>query len=77
MDEIKSNLQNLYELAEVEAVRSKIKVLADYNLTLKSPKKAIEKAVKIGTKKCTAKEKLIIRKAKKQAQATAKTKKTK
>ncbi len=38
MDEIESNLQNLYELAEVEAVRSKIKVLADYNLTLKSPK---------------------------------------
>lgn len=77
MDEIESNLQNLYELAEVEAVRSKIKVLADYNLTLKNPKKAIEKVVKKGMKKCTAKEKSIIRKAKKQAQATTEAKKTK
>lgn len=77
MDEIESNLQNLYELAEVEAVRSKIKVLADYNLTLKNPKKAIEKVVKKGMKKCTAKEKSIIRKAKKQAQATTEAKKSK
>ena len=77
MDEIESNLQNLYELAEVEAVRSKIKVLADYNMTLKNPKKAIEKVVKKGMKKCTAKEKSIIRKAKKQAQATTEAKKTK
>ena len=77
MDEIESNLQNLYELAEVEAVRSKIKVLADYNLTRKNPKKAIEKVVKKGMKKCTAKERSIIRKAKKQAQATTEAKKTK
>lgn len=77
MDEIESNIQNLYELAEVEAVRSKIKVLADYNFTRKNPKKAIEKAVKKGMKKCKAKEKSIIRKAKKQAQATTKAKKTK
>lgn len=77
MNEIESNIQNLYELAEVEAVRSKIKVLADYNFTLKNPKKAIEKAVKKGMKKCKAKEKSIIRKAKKQAQATTEAKKTK
>jgi len=77
MNEIESNIQNLYELAEVEAVRSKIKVLADYNFTLKNPKKAIEKAVKKGMKKCTAKEKSIIRKAKKQAKATTEAKKTK
>ena len=75
IDEIESNLQNLYELPEVEAVRSKLKVLADYNLTLKNPKKAIDKVVKKGMKKCTSKEKSIIRKAQKQAKAqTANTK---
>ena len=74
MDEIDANIQNLYELEEVEAVRSKIKVLADYNLTLKNPKKSIDKVVKKGMQKCKMKEKSIIRKAQKQAKVATQTK---
>lgn len=71
IDEIESDLQNIYELAEIEVVREKIRILSNYNLTLKKPKKNIDKAVTKGTVKCNVKEKIIIKrnkKAEKQAQ---------
>lgn len=71
INEIESNVENLYELAEVEAVREKIQILSDYNLTLKNPQKSIDKVVKKSLKKCKMKEKSIIKRTKKQAQATA------
>lgn len=74
MSEIEVNVQNLYELKEVEAVREKIKVLSDYNLTLEKPKKSIDKLVKKSLKKCNMKEKAIIRKAARQAKAAEKAK---
>ena len=71
INEIESNVENLYELAEVEAVREKIQILSDYNLTLKNPQKSIDKVVKKSLKKCKMKETPIIKRTKKQAQATA------
>ncbi len=71
IDEIEANLQNIYELEEIKVIREKIKILSDYNLTLKNPKKSIEKVVKKGTMKCKMKEKSIIRKAEKAAKAAA------
>ena len=67
MAEIESNIQNIYELKEIEAIRDKIKILSDYNLSLKNPKSKIEKVIKKGTIKCNKKEKAIIRKANKEA----------
>ncbi len=65
IDEIESNIDNIYELAEIEVIREKIKILSDYNLTLKNPKKSIEKTIKKGIKICNIKEKIIIKKQKK------------
>lgn len=61
VDEIESNLDNMVTREEVEAVREKIKVLSDYNLTLKSPKKSFNKLIKKGMKKCNSVEKRIKR----------------
>ncbi len=73
MDEISAQISYAKELKEVEMLRTKVKVLNDYNLTLKRPNKSIEKAVKKDTKKLNRMEKKIKKQASK-AQAPAKTK---
>lgn len=73
INEIKDNCDNLNDLDEVEAVRTKIDILSSYNLHQKHPKSAIEKAVKKATKKVNKAEKKIRKQVAKQAKAAAKT----
>lgn len=58
-DEIEANIENVKTLDEVKAVRDKVVVLSNYNLTLKHSKKSIEKAVKKYNKKLNRAEKKI------------------
>jgi len=74
MDEIEANIENVRELDEVKAIRKKIEVLSNYNLKLKNPKSAIEKAVKKDTKKLNRAEKKIKKNIEKQKAASANSK---
>lgn len=67
IDEIDSNIGNMSTLEEIGAIREKITVLSNYNLTLKHQKSSIEKKVKKFTKKCNRMEKRINRAAAKKA----------
>ncbi|MBQ4032843.1 MAG: hypothetical protein II620_02660, partial [Paludibacteraceae bacterium] len=58
-DEIEANIENVKTLDEVKAIRDKVVVLSNYNLTLKHSKKSIEKAVKKYDKKLNRAEKKI------------------
>ena len=63
IDEIDSNIGNMSTLEEIGAIREKITVLSNYNLTLKHQKSSIEKKVKKFTKKCNRMEKRLNRAA--------------
>ena len=72
IDEIKSNIDNILTLEEVEAVRKKIAVLSDYNHKLDRPLKAYEKVIEDFTDDCNSIEKKIQKDAEKKAKAEAK-----
>lgn len=71
MDEIDSNIDYLQTAEEIAAVRKKIDVLSQYNLSAKNPKKAIDKFVRKKTRKVNSIEKKMAKQAAKQAKQNA------
>ncbi len=62
-DEIESNIDYIQDTKELAAVRSKLQVLANYNMKAKSPKKSIDKFVRKMTRKVNQIEKKLAKQA--------------